>query len=80
MGFGGEEEMMMSAAPAGLEALLFLLVGCWMALLAAALLRVLSQGFHLALTGLHRLLTLAAHPTKSALSGASLRHGSLPPR
>ena len=71
---------MMSATPAGLEALLLLLVGCWMALLAAVIVRVLGQGFHLALAGLYRLRTFSLHPTKSTLSGAALRPGSVPPR
>ena len=47
----------MSAAPAALQALFFLLVGFSMALLAAILWRMLSHSVHVARLGLHRLLT-----------------------
>ncbi len=48
----------MDAAPEQLQALFFILIGLWMALLAAVLLRVLNHGLHLTMVALHRLLSI----------------------
>ncbi len=57
---------MMGAAPELLQALSFILIGIWMALLAAVLLRVIRQGMHVVLVRLHHLVVFSllrgSHP------------------
>ena len=49
----------MGAAPEQLQALSFILIGIWMALLAAVLVRVVRHGMHVVLGRLHHLVVFS---------------------
>ena len=49
----------MGAAPEQLQALSFIMIGIWMALLAAVLLRVIRHGMHVVRVRLHHLVAFS---------------------